>query len=126
MQQAQEWVSEFSRLLVPVGEPDATGDTKHIRQLRVDLNWIVGVFEKRWNATSADHDELNTLWKQIWEQMSGALRTAPPLGDTTTLNESFPRRDGPQPYPFCYDRVTYDPEQMVLVTSDREGRVREV
>lgn len=122
MQRAREWVSAFSQLRVPVGELETTNSTEHIRHLRVDLNWISRVFEKRWEPSSADHDELNTLWELVWKQMTDALRTAASIGDATTLEETFPRREAP--HPFHYDRGAYDPERMVHVMSDRGGRVR--
>lgn len=98
--QLEVWISRLSGLRVSLssGEDDFSVD---IRNLCVQLNYEVGIFEKAWMTKDQHHVELNQLWDEIWTEMTEILTKEPAF---TRFQETFWLRD----IEFEYDFQSYE------------------
>lgn len=109
--QVREWVAGFEQLLVPVGDPVSDDDESSIRTLRIDLNWISQVFEKRWQARDANHLTLNQYWEQTWTDMTRALHSELAIEEPVRVHEHSGWLQVKDLYPFRYSSDLYDPDR---------------
>ncbi len=101
--QAKQWIKMFDGFQTTLRVFPQTDDTLTICSLRIETDSVYRVFEKVWQVTQGEYDELNRLWQVIWQQMGQALQTLPTIA---VPEETFPRVDGD---PSAYDFQAYSP-----------------
>jgi len=81
------WLSQFDDVTVLANETcEDDDDLTIIRRLRIDKNYATCTFEKVWQSQAPRNTLLNQKWEYVWEQMTKALTTKPPI---TNFDEEF-------------------------------------
>ncbi len=98
-----QWIRLLENLSTSIQTTSSKDDTLPICTLRVETSPVSSVFEKTWQVVDGENDELNRVWREIWQQMAQILQTSPSLTD---INESFHCVEAK---PNIYDLQAYQP-----------------
>lgn len=99
---AQQWLDSLASLSVTLHMPVDPDDTKDIRVLRHELDYVFSTFEQTWQYTPPAAP-LDQAWERLWREMGEQLQHAPVVSG---IQESYPCEE--------FDSHTYDFEQAPL------------
>lgn len=86
VEQVRTWLGDFEGISVALAPARDGGPGVPIRRLRIEWDYLAGIFERVWQVEDSHYASLNRRWNSVWAQMTTALEAASVI---TNLDEDF-------------------------------------
>jgi len=103
VERVRQWIGAFDTLSTSLHVSSEEDDSLPICSLRIEIDAVYSVFERVWQVTPDEENELQRVWQEVWLQTGLALQTSPGVTD---IEENF---SCVEPKPDVYDFQTYQP-----------------